>query len=160
MSQSLLIALKHASASFGLVMMSKDVSVNVHAGQVPLGENGIGKSTLIDMRAGMGQPDADQIVVDGQPMSFSITRASEPLGIATIHQEFTPVSALNVAENLVSGGEIHVGAKQAASIDRAATLDVIINLSESRSVVAGCSRKLMNWPSARSNQSVFGPARI
>ena len=105
MSQQPLVTLQNVGKTFGPVTVIKDVTVSVYAGkvQVLLGENGAGKSTLIKMMAGVYQPDAGHIVVDGQTVTLPTTRAAEELGIATIHQELNLVPTLSIAENVMLG---------------------------------------------------------
>ncbi|MCY7289428.1 MAG: sugar ABC transporter ATP-binding protein [Cryobacterium sp.] len=105
MSQQPLVTLQNVGKTFGPVTVIKDVTVSVYAGkvQVLLGENGAGKSTLIKMMAGVYQPDAGHIVVDGKTVTLPTTRAAEELGIATIHQELNLVPTLSIAENVMLG---------------------------------------------------------
>ncbi|TDW29124.1 sugar ABC transporter ATP-binding protein [Cryobacterium psychrophilum] len=105
MTQQPLISLKNVSKSFGPVRVIRDVTVDVYPGkvQVLLGENGAGKSTLIKMMAGVYQPDAGDILVDGTAVHLPNTRAAEALGIATIHQELNLVASLTIAENVMMG---------------------------------------------------------
>ncbi|TFC90535.1 sugar ABC transporter ATP-binding protein [Cryobacterium sinapicolor] len=105
MSQQALVTLQNVGKTFGPVTVIKDVTVSVYAGQVQvlLGENGAGKSTLIKMMAGVYQPDAGHIVVDGQTVTLPTTRAAEDLGIATIHQELNLVPTMSIAENVMLG---------------------------------------------------------
>ncbi|TFC94753.1 MULTISPECIES: sugar ABC transporter ATP-binding protein [Cryobacterium] len=105
MSQQPLVTLQNVGKTFGPVTVIKDVTVSVYAGkvQVLLGENGAGKSTLIKMMAGVYQPDAGHIVVDGQTVTLPTTRAAEELGIATIHQELNLVPTMSIAENVMLG---------------------------------------------------------
>jgi ribose transport system ATP-binding protein len=105
MSERPLVTLQNVGKTFGPVTVIKDVTVSVYAGkvQVLLGENGAGKSTLIKMIAGVYQPDAGRIVVDGNTVTLPNTRAAEELGIATIHQELNLVPTMSVAENVMLG---------------------------------------------------------
>ena len=105
MSQQPLVTLQNVGKTFGPVTVIKDVTVSVYAGkvQVLLGENGAGKSTLIKMMAGVYQPDAGHIVVDGKTVTLPTTRAAEELGIATIHQELNLVPTMSIAENVMLG---------------------------------------------------------
>jgi len=100
-----ILTLDNVTKSFGPVTVIKGVSVNVHPGrvQVLLGENGAGKSTLIKMMAGVYQPDGGRILVDGREVRLGGTKASEALGIATIHQELNLVGSMTVAENISLG---------------------------------------------------------
>ncbi|HSE52000.1 MAG TPA: ATP-binding cassette domain-containing protein [Gemmatimonadales bacterium] len=65
-----------------------------------VGENGAGKSTLMHIAAGMVPPDAGTIQVDGQEVRFHSPRDARELGIGMVHQHFTSVPGLTVAENL------------------------------------------------------------
>ena len=99
------LELRSVSKSFGAVKAVQDVDLEVRAGEVHvlLGENGAGKSTLIKMIAGVHEPDSGEIAVDGNVVRINDTRASEKLGIATIHQELNLVPGLSVAENIALG---------------------------------------------------------
>jgi ribose transport system ATP-binding protein len=105
MSDQPILTLDHVTKRFGPITVVDDVTVDVHKGriQVLLGENGAGKSTLINMAAGVHEPSSGQIIVDGHPTRIPDTKASEALGIATIHQELQLVSSLSVAENIMMG---------------------------------------------------------
>ncbi len=105
MSAQPLVTLQNVGKTFGPVTVIKDVTVSVYAGkvQVLLGENGAGKSTLIKMMAGVYQPDAGSILVDGKTVTLPTTRAAEELGIATIHQELNLVPTMSIAENVMLG---------------------------------------------------------
>ena len=68
-----------------------------------LGENGAGKSTLMSVLAGLYQPEAGTIAVNGQPVSFSSPRAAIQAGIGMIHQHFMLVPSQTVTENILLG---------------------------------------------------------
>ncbi len=99
------VALENVSKSFGPVKVIEDVSFTVEPGTVHvlLGENGAGKSTLIKMIAGIHQPDAGRVLLNGEPVTLTDPRAAERHGIATIHQELNLVPSLTVAENVLLG---------------------------------------------------------
>ena len=84
-----------------------DVSLLASAGEVHalVGENGAGKSTLMKILAGVYQPDAGTIAINGQEVSFA--RPSDALenGIAMIYQELSLAPELTVAENIFLGRE-------------------------------------------------------
>ncbi|NJQ05379.1 sugar ABC transporter ATP-binding protein [Streptomyces lonarensis] len=87
------------------VVALDSVDFDLRRGEVHalLGENGAGKSTLIKVLAGAHRPDAGRLLVEGREVRPESTRDSERLGIATIHQEFTLVPELTVAENIFLG---------------------------------------------------------
>ena len=105
MGNDALLVLDKVCKSFGPVRVIDEVTVEVHAGKVSvlLGENGAGKSTLIKMIAGVHEPDAGRILMDGKAVKIPNTKASEALGIATIHQELNLVPSMTIAENITLG---------------------------------------------------------
>jgi len=83
------------------------VNLSAGAGEVHalVGENGAGKSTLMKILAGVYQPDAGEILIDGQQVRFA--RPSDALrsGVAMIYQELSLAPDLTVAENIFLGRE-------------------------------------------------------
>ena len=100
-----LLAVEGLRKEFPGVVALDGVSFDVRPGEVHvvLGENGAGKSTLIKCLAGVYQPDAGRVLVDGEPRHLHTARDAERLGIATIHQELNLVPGLSVAENVLLG---------------------------------------------------------
>ncbi len=76
-----------------------------------VGKNGAGKSTVIKILAGAVQPDAGEILVDGQVASVSDPRHAEALGFGFMHQELEQFPLMSVAENVTMGSNIprHAG---------------------------------------------------
>jgi simple sugar transport system ATP-binding protein len=66
-----------------------------------LGENGAGKSSLMNIAAGLYQPDAGTIFVEGAPRRFSGPRDAASAGIGMVHQHFKLVKRFTVAENIL-----------------------------------------------------------
>ncbi len=93
------------SKSFPGVRANDDISLALRRGEVHclLGENGAGKSTLMGILAGMVQPDAGSIRVDGRDVRINSPRAALKLGIGTVYQHSTLIGALTVVENLLLG---------------------------------------------------------
>jgi simple sugar transport system ATP-binding protein len=65
-----------------------------------LGENGAGKTTLMHVAFGLVRPDAGEIAVAGVPRAVGSPRVARRLGLGMVHQHFTSVPALTVAENV------------------------------------------------------------
>ena len=87
---------------FGPVHALRGVDFVVARGQVHalLGENGAGKSTLMHVAYGLVRADTGQVLVGGTPRRVSTPRVARALGIGMVHQHFTSVPALTVAENV------------------------------------------------------------
>lgn len=87
------------------------VSFGIRPGEIHalVGENGAGKSTLMKILSGVYAAGSykGQVLVDGKEARFGGIRDAELAGIAIIHQEFALVRQLNVAENILLGGELH-----------------------------------------------------
>lgn len=107
-----LLEMKHISKSFGSVQALKDVSIDLHEGEVLalMGENGAGKSTLMNILSGSLLPQEGGIYVDGQQVNVTDPMAARKYGIAKIHQELQIVPELNVAENIFLGRWFKKGA--------------------------------------------------
>jgi ABC-type uncharacterized transport system ATPase subunit len=65
-----------------------------------LGENGAGKTTLMHVAYGLVRPDTGVIKVNGSPSVIASPRESRRLRIGMVHQHFTAIPALTVAENI------------------------------------------------------------
>lgn len=100
-----LIALERVTKRFPGVVALDDVSLELFPGEVHvlLGENGAGKSTLISLLAGMQQPDAGRLLLEGMPHRLASPRAALALGIGTVYQHSTLVPSLTIADNLILG---------------------------------------------------------
>jgi general nucleoside transport system ATP-binding protein len=66
-----------------------------------LGENGAGKSSLMNVAAGLYAPDAGSIVIDGAATALSGPAAARQHGIGMVHQHFKLVQPFTVAENVL-----------------------------------------------------------
>ena len=101
------LELKHISKSFPGVKALSDVSFSTYPGQVHVlvGENGAGKSTLIKIINGLYTPDEGELYVFGEKIEHAHPRLMREKGIATIHQELSPVRDLTIAENIFLGRE-------------------------------------------------------
>ena len=68
-----------------------DGSIELYPGEAHglVGENGAGKSTLVKILAGVYQPDAGDLIIDGEPVTFGGPAAARAAGVAVIYQEPT-----------------------------------------------------------------------
>ena len=97
------LAARGLTKSFGTNDVLRDIDFEVVAGRniALCGENGAGKSTLIKLMTGVYAPSAGQVLVDGEPVDFSGPKEAISAGIAVVHQEFSTLPALTVAENVL-----------------------------------------------------------
>ena len=91
--------------AFGAKIALSEVDLNVRRGEVHAicGENGAGKSTLLNILIGILQPDAGRISLNGKPIRIDNPIAASRAGIGMVHQHFTLVPSMTVAENLFLG---------------------------------------------------------
>jgi general nucleoside transport system ATP-binding protein len=87
---------------FGSVHALRGVDFVLAPGEVHalLGENGAGKSTLMHVAYGLVRPDSGEIRVGGVTRRIATPRVARAAGIGMVHQHFTSVPALTVAENV------------------------------------------------------------
>lgn len=101
------IELRHLSKRFGEVLALDDVSLELKAGErlALVGENGAGKSSLMNVLYGLYQPDAGELTFDGRAAKVRTPADAIARGIGMVHQHFTLVPTLTVAQNVVLGHE-------------------------------------------------------
>jgi simple sugar transport system ATP-binding protein len=102
-----LVEMRSVSKHFGSVNALRDVSLEVHAGEVTcvLGDNGAGKSTLIKVLSGVFPPDSGEMVIDGTPVHFASPRVARAYGIATVFQDLATVPLMSLWRNFFLGNE-------------------------------------------------------
>ena len=96
------LALHGISKRFGSVQALRGADFTLMSGELHalLGENGAGKTTLMHVAYGLVRPDAGVVEVDGTRGAIASPRAARALGIGMVHQHFTSLPALSVAENV------------------------------------------------------------
>jgi ribose transport system ATP-binding protein len=106
-----LLEVDRVSKAFPGVQALQDVSLQLAAGEVLalIGENGAGKSTLMKILAGVHQPDAGEVRLDGERVGFGSPGAALLRGVALIHQELNLCDNLTVAGALFLGRELRSG---------------------------------------------------
>lgn len=101
------VRFKKVTKRFGSVTAVDQVELTFWGGEIHaiLGENGAGKTSLMSILAGLYQPDAGQLEVQGRPVAFSNPRQAMAAGIGMVHQHFMLVPTLTVAENIILGAD-------------------------------------------------------
>jgi simple sugar transport system ATP-binding protein len=102
-----LISLLNISKRFGGAVALDDVSLTLGPGERVglVGENGAGKSSLMNVLYGLYQPDSGKVQFDGQAVVLESPREALARGVGMVQQHFTLVPTLSVAENVVLGAE-------------------------------------------------------
>ena len=97
--------LASATKRFGGVVAIRDVTFDLVAGEVLalLGENGAGKSTCVKLLAGVYQPDAGAVLIDGRPAENWSPLDASRAGVAVMHQHPGLFGDLSVCENIYLG---------------------------------------------------------
>jgi len=96
------LELKGISKSFGKNKVLNKVDFSVRAGEVHalVGENGAGKSTMMNIAYGMIPPNTGEIVVDGKQVKIHNANDAQKNGICFVHQEIALCPELPVAQNI------------------------------------------------------------
>jgi ribose transport system ATP-binding protein len=96
------LALTGIAKRYGGVRALEGVDFSCASGKIHavLGENGAGKSTLIKIVAGVVQPDAGSMRLDGADVSFASPSAANAAGVVCIFQELSLMPDLSVADNI------------------------------------------------------------
>jgi erythritol transport system ATP-binding protein len=114
-SDSVVLSARDIVKTYGATHALKGVNFDIHKGRVTtlFGENGAGKSTLMKILSGVEQPTSGEIVLDGEPVTFTNTVDARDRGISIIHQELSLAPNLSVRDNIFMGREI----RSAAGVD-------------------------------------------
>ena len=93
--------------SFDGVNVLHGVDLHLMAGEVHalLGENGAGKSTIINILSGRIAYDSGQVEFDDQIVKFKSPLAAKRSGVSIIAQELELVPTLSILENIFLGAE-------------------------------------------------------
>src|ERR1700682_464227 len=101
------LELRALTKRFPGVLALDEASLTVQRGEIHavIGQNGAGKSTMINVLSGMLKPDAGEIMLAGKPAEIEPTRRPLSRGGAPVSQELTPLPNLTIAENIALGRE-------------------------------------------------------
>ncbi len=134
------------------VLALNGTDVTIEGGSVLglLGKNGAGKSTLIKVLAGVVQPDAGEITLDGEPIELGSPHESASLGFSFVHQELADVLNLSVAENVslglgypTRGGLVRTRALRRRAKDVLERLEVDVDPAASLSGLSIAERRMV-----------------
>ncbi len=93
---------------YGRVTALDEADFDLHEGEIlaVIGDNGAGKSTMVKAISGALVPDAGDIILDGQKVSFSSPQMARDAGIETVYQNLALSPALSIADNMFMGREL------------------------------------------------------
>jgi simple sugar transport system ATP-binding protein len=114
-----LLEVRHVSKYFGSVIALRDISMQVHAGEVTcvLGDNGAGKSTLIKILSGVHTHDEGEFLVEGREVHFGGPREARAAGISVVFQDLATVPLMSIWRNFFLGSEPTLGVGPARVLD-------------------------------------------
>ena len=103
--ETLAVCMENINKSFGKVRANIDMKLELRQGEILalLGENGSGKTSLVNMLSGIYFPDSGDITVHGEKVTIRSPKDAFDLGIGMIHQHFKLVEVFSAAENIVLG---------------------------------------------------------
>lgn len=101
------LKLNHITKVFGRIIANDDISLSVEKGSIHciLGENGCGKTTLMNVISGLYKPDAGEVFVNGEKARIDNPKDAMKYKIGMVHQHFMLFNQNTVLENIVVGEE-------------------------------------------------------
>ena len=106
MEKQTVVELRGITKRFGAsIIANNNVSMDVKKGEIlsVLGENGCGKTTLMNMLAGIYYPDEGTILINGEEANIRSPKDAFRYNIGMIHQHFKLIDVFTAAENIVLG---------------------------------------------------------
>ena len=105
MNADAFLRMEGINKKFGGTVALKNVSLCAELGEVHVlvGENGAGKSTLMNILSGAVEPDSGSISLGQRKVTMRSPHHANALGIRAVHQEFSLVPQLTIAENILMG---------------------------------------------------------
>ena len=102
MSEQLTLELKGIWKQFSGNAVLKDANFKLKKGEIHalVGENGAGKSTMMNITFGIIPKDKGEILIDGEVCEISNPRVAQDFGIGFVHQEIALCPDLSVTENI------------------------------------------------------------
>ncbi|MBC7958332.1 MAG: sugar ABC transporter ATP-binding protein [Vallitaleaceae bacterium] len=97
-----ILELENLCKNFFAVSAAKNVSLKIKKGKLIslIGENGAGKSTIMNMIGGVIQPSSGKMFLNGKPYEPKKPADADAAGIAFIHQELNLFANLSILDNI------------------------------------------------------------
>jgi ABC-type uncharacterized transport system ATPase subunit len=105
------VEMRGISKRFGEVLANDHISLAVPDRSIHaiIGENGAGKSTVMNILYGFYAADEGEILIDGEKRAINGPGDAIKLGLGMVHQHFMLVEPLTVTENIILGAEPTAG---------------------------------------------------
>ena len=93
---------KNISKTFGNIKALENVNFYLRKGKIHglLGENGAGKSSLMNILSGIYQPEKGSIFINEIKQKSLNPESASALGIGMVHQEFRLIESFSIEDNL------------------------------------------------------------
>ena len=107
-STNLVIEAKGLVKRYGRVVALDETDFEIREGEVlaVIGDNGAGKSSLIQCLSGAVQPDEGEILISGEAAHLKSPVDARKMGIETVFQSLAVSPALDISSNIFLGREL------------------------------------------------------
>jgi ABC-type uncharacterized transport system ATPase subunit len=101
------VEMRGITKRFGEVLANDSITLAIPAQSIHaiIGENGAGKSTIMNILYGFYTANEGEIFINGEKRSINNSRDAIALGLGMVHQHFMLVETLTVTENIILGAE-------------------------------------------------------
>jgi len=105
MEQKIILSLKSINKEFPGTKALTDVNLDFYSGEIHalVGENGAGKSTMMNIIGGVLPPSSGEIIFEGKSLVGLNPITATKMGIGFVHQETSVCPHVSVAENVFIG---------------------------------------------------------
>lgn len=105
MEKDVILEVEHIDKSFGETHALRDVNFSIKRGSIHslVGKNGAGKSTIVNIIAGVYKHTSGNITFEGMDIAHLSFKERQDLGIRLVTQHASVVLDLDVAENIFLG---------------------------------------------------------
>lgn len=137
------LQLSRVHKQYGGRSVLDDVTLTLEPGRIRalVGENGAGKSTLVKIACGMVAPDQGALSFDSRQVTGWSAKDATHAGLGVVHQHFTLVETLTVADNVVLGREPRRG-PLGLLVDRDKARERVRSLGEKHGLVIDPDRRI------------------